>query len=272
MLATSRQRWLVMPISSTTAQAESSTHSAIRAGVGSASPPVSAVSARRGRGARARRERRARDHRGARGEERAGPEPAGRRQRQPRLERERIREQRDQRAEVRDRVERVGRARRVAAREPDRDERPRGREREERQRDVREQHREDLRARIFGALGLPGVAGQHRQRERRRGDGRGMDDELRSRARARDQQIGVRVAREQRGLVERETQRPDRGNAAEPRQDALRDDRLDEEDQERRRERRRGEQQHARRYREPVRRAVCGDLSRRGFRRCGRKR
>ena len=56
---------------------------------------------------------------------------------------------------------------------------------------------------------------------------------------ARVASVGVGVAGEQHALEEHEARRPDRGRAAEPRQDLLGDDRLDQEQQERRKEDRR---------------------------------
>ncbi len=119
----------------------------------------------------------------------------------------------------------------------------RGRQHQEGQRDVGGQHREDGGCRRVGSRRFPELAGQDRQGEEGNAEGEGMDEGLKPGADEADQGVGVDVAEKECGLVEGEAQRPNGGNAAEPGEDALPDDRLDEEDQEGRGEDRASEEQ-----------------------------
>src|SRR6185295_3289391 len=184
-----------------------------------------------------------RQERGPRAEEREQreqqrPAPAELLQVEHRLEQHRKAEQREQRSEVREREQAIRHGAAKAAPVPRLQER-RGRgEQEVRQADGRDEEQEDARDRLLLAARLPAARGDDRQAGERDDEQPDVQQRLPARAQARGE-IGVGVSREQHALEKHEARGPDPGRAAEPRQDLLGDDRLDQEQQERRKEDRR---------------------------------
>ena len=166
-----------------------------------------------------------------------------------RLENEGKDEEREEGSHVRDRVEWVGRPGRVGSGKPRLDQRARRREHQEGHRHPRGEQTQHGQGRISGAQGIQRCVGKDRQRCDRSGHGHRVDRHLEAGRDEADHQMRVGVAQEERRLVERETERPDRRCAAEPGQDPLAHHRLDQEDQESRGEDRRGKEKDAARSR-----------------------
>jgi hypothetical protein len=163
-----------------------------------------------------------------------------------RLDQRRIAEQRDHRGEVRQRVEPVDARRAVLPREPGLHQRAGGREHQVGQADRQRQQQQDPadRLRRVGRLHRLGH-GDRQEREAREQQHR-VHDRLTARRELADHDVGVEVAGQQRELEEHHAGGPDRGRAAEPRQDLAGDDRLDQEQQERGQRDRGGVQEHGR--------------------------
>ena len=168
-------------------------------------------------------------------EERIGDRPADRlrARRGPRLQQERIADECQHRREIRQREQPVRTRAGPRAREPDLDQRARRRQQEVRQPDGRREHAQDQPRRALAAGRLPVGAGNDRQQGDGRDEQHRVQLDLRARAEPAHDIVGIGVAGEQRRLKEDEARGPDRGRAAEPRQDLLRDHRLHQEQQER---------------------------------------
>ena len=135
---------------------------------------------------------------------------------------------------------RYGTAPLEAAPEPRLQQRAGRRQQEVRQADRdREQQRGCAPIGSSSPCGFQPRRGDDRQQASERAEQRHMQQRLPRAAPARVVEVGVGVAGEQHALEEHEAGGPDRGRAAEPRQDLLGDDRLDQEQQERRKEDRR---------------------------------
>ncbi len=176
---------------------------------------------------------------------RRAPAPRLGRSRDPRLECERIRDQRKQRAEIGQREQAIYRARGKGAREPRLHQRPGSGEQEIGQSDGDSEQSQDAPRRVLVAGGLPVRARDDGQRGEARGEEHDVQHDLPARGELARGPVRIGVACEQQGLEEHEAGSPHRGRAAEPRQDLLGDDRLDQEQQERAREDREGVESHA---------------------------
>ena len=146
-----------------------------------------------------------------------------------RFDQERVAQQRQERPDVRERVEAVGRDAGVRSAEPGLQERSRRGEHQVRQAEAAQQQAEDVGRRRFLAGGLPGFGRGDRQQAERQQEQSEVDRDLRLGTEPADAEMCVRVAAEQKDLKEQHARRPDRGTAAEPRQDEARDQGLDQE-------------------------------------------
>ena len=153
--------------------------------------------------------------------------------RRPRLEQERVADERQHRREVRQREQPVRARAGPRAGEPRLHQRARRRQQEVGQPDRRDQHAEDQPRRVLRAGGLPPDARNDRQHGERHEQQRRVDLDLQPRREPMHGEVRVGVAREQCRLEEDEARGPDGRRSAEPRQDLLRHDRLDQEEQER---------------------------------------
>ena len=103
---------------------------------------------------------------------------------------------------------------------------------------------QDAPGRVFVAGRLPARVRDDGQRGEARDEQHDVQRDLPARRELARRPVGIGVAEEQQELEEHEAGRPHRGGAAEPRQDLLRHDRLDEEQQERAREDRESVERH----------------------------
>ena len=149
------------------------------------------------------------------------------------FDQERVSQQRQERPDVRERVEAVGRDAGMRSAEPSLQERTRRGEHQVGQAEAAEQEAEDVGRRRFLAGGLPGFGRGDGQQAERQQEQSEVDRDLCLGTEPADAEMRVRVAAEQQDLEEQHARRPDRGTAAEPRQDEARDEGLDEEEQER---------------------------------------
>ena len=172
------------------------------------------------------------------------PRPGLHARRDPGLDQERVAQQREHRREVGQREQPIRIAAGKPAREPGLHQRARRRQQEVRQADRRGQQAQDLPDRILVAGGLPERARHDRQQRETHEQQRDVQAHLRAGCQPAHDDVRVQVAQEQRGLEEHEARRPHRGGPAEPRQDLLRDDGLDQEQQERATEDRQCEKGH----------------------------
>ena len=150
-----------------------------------------------------------------------------------RLEHERVADERKHRGEVRQREKAIGTAAGEAPREPCLHQRARRREQKIRQPDRRSEKSEDQKRRILAAERFPVRCRNDGQQQAARGQQQRVHSGLRSHGKASHDEVRVRITDEKRRLEEDETSGPYRGRSAEPRQDLLGDDGLDQEQQER---------------------------------------
>ena len=169
-----------------------------------------------------------------------GPAPGLRPRGDPGLEQERVAEQRQHRREVGQREQPIRAAAGVATREPCLDERT-GRGKHEIRKSYRRREKpQDQPDRAFLSGRFPERARDDRQHGEARHQQHDVQQCLRPWRQPAHRKVGVAVAQQQRGLEKDEARRPHRRGSAEPRQDLLGDDRLEQEEQERAREDRQG--------------------------------
>ena len=148
-----------------------------------------------------------------------------------RFEDERVDQQREEGADVGKGVETIRRNTWVGLAEPGLEERASGGKHEVGQAEAGEEQDQDVSGRVGAVSRLPLVAWrdwQQRHCERQEAEVR---DDLTPRRQAADAEVRVGVAAEEEHLKEEHARRPDRGAAAEPREDEARNQRLDEEEQ-----------------------------------------
>ncbi len=159
--------------------------------------------------------------------------------RHPRLERERIAEQRQHRCQIGEREQSIRALSRKTSRKPRLHERAGRRQQEVRQTNGRREQAENEERRTLAAERLPLRAGHDRQKRATQSEQRDVQPNLRPRGQATRDGVGIRVAQEQRHLEKDEAGGPHRRGSAEPRQNLLRRDRLQQEKQKRAEENRR---------------------------------
>ena len=239
-------RWLVTASSRHDPIAESATHSSALRGRGRArrAPPRLRPPPARPRGAARAGERRrgaqhARTRRSRRTTTTTAPPAAAKGSISTG-----IGQQREQRGEVRQREQAVRRRVAEALPEPRLHQRAGGREQEIRQPDGRRQQAQYQERRLARRRRLPARVGNDRQDGEAQRQQADVHPRLPARGQAARGPVGIGVAEEQHRLEEHQADRPHRGRAAEPRQDLLRDDGLDQEQQERAEEDRGGVEEH----------------------------